>query len=56
MVRYESNCFVWVSFPHHIIVQQIEVVAKSVIHFVIASKSNTELLALLAQHSKVFYV
>jgi hypothetical protein len=38
MVRYESN-FVWVSFPHHIIVQQIEVVAvKSVIHFVIASK------------------
>jgi hypothetical protein len=48
MVRYESNCFVWVSFPHHIIVQQIEVVAvKSVIHFVIA-KSNTELLALLA--------
>jgi hypothetical protein len=54
MVRYESNCFVWVSFPHHIIVQQIEVVAvKSVIHFVIA-KSNTELLALLAHHSKVF--
>jgi hypothetical protein len=38
MVRYESNCFVWVSFPHHIIVQQIEVVAISVIHFVIASK------------------